>query len=176
MTREREPLREEQLILTLFDVVNYLTKHGEVMAREGGLTVQQWLVLLQINNEPAFPRSDTASPTHANGVLASSIAEARGVSRANISALVSVLLRKKLVRQVEDPGDRRRKFLTIAAKGKQALEHIQPLRREVNAELFADFTEDEKRAALLFLQRCLEKLWHLGNGQETARPPTARNT
>ena len=75
MTREREPLREEQLILTLFDVVNYLTKHGEVMAREGGLTVQQWLVLLQINNEPAFPRSNTAPPTHAKGVLASSIAE-----------------------------------------------------------------------------------------------------
>lgn len=166
MPWEREPIREEQLILTLFDVVNYLTKNGEVMAREGGLTVQQWLVLLQIDNEPAFPHSDTAPLPHSSGVLASTIANARGVSRANISTLVAVLLRKNLVKQVEDSGDRRRKFLIITTKGKKALEQIEPLRREVNAELFSGFTEDEKRAALLFLQRCLEKLWHLGNGQE----------
>jgi len=166
MNLKSDALLEEHLILTLFDVVNYMTKNGEIMAREGGLTVQQWLVLLQIDSDPAFPRADTAPVTSANGVLASSIANARGVSRANISTLVAVLLRKKLVKQSEDSDDRRRKFLSITAKGKKALAQIDPLRRSVNTDLFSDFNEAEKLAALQFLRRCLEKLWHLDETQE----------
>ncbi len=157
---------EESLILTLFDVVNHLTKNSEAVALEGGLTVQQWLVLLQIANDARFPQPAVAKRATTAGVLASEIADARGVSRPNISALVAVLLRKRFVDQQEDPNDRRRKTLGITAKGLRALEQIEPARRRVNAALFADFTEIELEAMHSFLQRWLEKLWQLGDTKE----------
>lgn len=165
MNPESDPLLEESLILTLFDVVNYMTRNGEIMARKGDLTVQQWLVLLQIDNDPGFPKATTESEINPNGILASSIANARGVSRANISTLVAVLLRKKLVRQIEDPNDRRRKFLSITTRGKKALEQIEPVRRRFNAALFAEFSNGELGTVHEFLTRCLEELWRLSEKQ-----------
>jgi DNA-binding MarR family transcriptional regulator len=144
-----------------------MTKNGEIMALEGALTVQQWLVLLQIDNTPGFPRQARDSNASAPGVLASDIATDRGVSRASISALIASLLRKRLVRQVEDPSDRRRKFLSITSRGQKALEKIEPLRRSVNTTLFADFTAEEMQTVHRFLQRSLEKLWHIKAKRET---------
>jgi DNA-binding MarR family transcriptional regulator len=160
MSLKFETSIEESLILTLFDCVNYMTRNSEVMALEGGLTVQQWLVLLQIANDPSFPQPAESQPASTTGVLASDIANARGVSRPNISALVAILLREGLVRQHDDPVDRRRKYLSITAGGLQALEQIEPVRRDVNTSLFTDFSADELEAALQFLQRVLTRLWH----------------
>jgi DNA-binding MarR family transcriptional regulator len=160
MSPKFETSVEEPLILTLFDVVNYMTKNSEIMAIAGGLTVQQWLVLLQIAGDPSFPKP--AEPGHSgpNRMLASEIASARGVTRPNISALVAVLLRQGLVQQHDDPVDRRRKYLSITDKGLRALKQIEPLRRQVNTALFADFSADEMEVAGRFLQRLLVKLWH----------------
>ena len=160
MSPEFETSDEEALILTLFDVVNYMTKNSEIMALEGGLTVQQWLVLLQIARDPCFPKP--ASPDHSrpNRMLASEIANARGVSRPNISVLVAALLRTGLVQQHDDPVDRRRKYLSITDKGLRALEQIEPVRRQVNTNLFADFSAEEMEVAGQFLRRLLAKLWH----------------
>ena len=156
---------EESLILTLFDVVNFLTKNSEAMARASGLSVQQWMVLLQIVNDSNFPRPPSRAPRAADsGAIASEIADVRGVSRPNISTLVAALLRKGLVRQKEDPGDRRRKTLHVTAKGLKALEQIEPLRRRVNADMFTGFSAGEMEAVLTFLQRWLEKLWDLDAG------------
>lgn len=166
MNLKSAPLLEESVILMLHDVANYLTKNSEIMTLEGGLTVQQWMVLLQIAGDQSFPQKPLPAQTSQAGVLASDIAMARGVSRANISNVVTVLLRKGFVRQIEDPSDRRRKFLTITKKGLNSLEQIEPVRNSVNDELFADFTKEEMTAALRFLRRCLEKLWHLGQRTE----------
>ncbi len=167
MTLKTKPLLEESMILILFDVVNYMSKNSEKMAIEGGLTVQQWLVLLQIAGDPSFPETPLLPQGTGTGVLASDIATARGVSRANISSVVTTLLHKRLVLQAEDPNDRRRKFLTITNKGMQALAKIEPLRGDVNNKLFDDFTKEEMAVALQFLQRCLKKLWHLGQTTRT---------
>lgn len=162
MNLKSEPLLEESVILMLFDVVNYMTKNSEIMAIEGGLTVQQWLVLLQIAGDPSFPITPLAPNSDGAGVLASDIATARGVSRANISTVITALLHKRFVRQTDDPNDRRRKFLTITNKGMKALEQIEPVRSGLNDTLFADFSDEEMTAALQFLRCCLDKLWHIG--------------
>ena len=57
MSLTLRPHLEESLILTLYDLVNHLTKNGENLALIGDLTVQQWLVLLQIAGDPNFPSS-----------------------------------------------------------------------------------------------------------------------
>lgn len=159
MPSEIESPIEESLILTLFDLVNFITKNGEIMVLEEGLTVQQWLVLLQIAGDPGFPQPGKSARAATAGVLASEIAASRGVSRSNISALIASLLRKRLVRQVEDPRDRRRKFLKITADGKKVLKQIEPTRRSVNTALFADFSKEELKVVHQLLQRLLENLW-----------------
>jgi DNA-binding MarR family transcriptional regulator len=166
MSLRFEPSIEESLILTLFDVANYMTKNSELMALEGGLTVQQWLVLLQIAGDPCFPQPVEPRRADHSGVLASEIANARGVSRPNISALISVLLRKGLVRHIEDPEDRRRKYLSVTDEGLRALERIEPMRRSVNSSLFAECSDDEMKTVLGFLQRNLVKLWHLEDAED----------
>ena len=115
---------EESLILTLLDLANHLTRNGERLAQQEGLTAQQWLLLLQIAGDPNFPRLGAPAET-GTAVLASNIAAARGVSRPTISALVSSLVHKGLVSQAEDPGDRRQKALDATPAGLAALDRIE---------------------------------------------------
>ncbi len=155
---------EESLILTLLDLANHLAKNGEAMAAQEGLTSQQWLVLLQVAGDPNFPsprrgaQRQRAREHGADGVLASDIAAARGVSRANVSSMVSPLLRRKLVQQTDDTADRRRKLLTLTPTGREVIERLEPLRRRANQKLFADLDPAAKKALLRHLRHRLTKL------------------
>jgi DNA-binding MarR family transcriptional regulator len=152
---------EESLILTLLDLANHLTRNGERMARQEGLTAQQWLLLLQIAGDPNFPRPGTPAEAR-SAVLASNIATARGVSRPTISALVSSLIQKGLVSQAEEPGDRRQKALFATPAGLEALARIEPARRNANKALLAGFEPSEISLVLRTLRSCLETLWVAG--------------
>ncbi len=155
---------EESLILTLLDLANHLTRAGERLAREEGLTAQQWLLLLQIAGDPNFPKLGAAAET-GTAVLASNIATARGVSRPTISALVSSLVLKGLVSQAEDPGDRRQKALEATPAGLAVLDRIEPARHRANKELLADFKPSEISSALRILRSCLDSLWSARLGE-----------
>jgi len=152
---------DESLILTLLDLANHLTRNGERLAREEGLTAQQWLLLLQIAGDPNFPNPGASAGT-GTAVLASTIASARGVSRPTISALVSSLVQKGLVSQTEDPGDRRQKALVATPAGLAVLARIEPARRRANKALLADFKPSEISLVLRILRSCLDALWSAG--------------
>jgi len=152
---------EESLLLTLLDLANHLTRNGERLARNEGLTAQQWLLLLQIAGDPNFPALG-ATADNGSAVLASTIATARGVSRPTISALVSSLVRKGLVSQVEEPGDRRQKALRATPAGLAVLARMEPTRHRANKELFADFKPAEISHVLRILRSCLDTLWSAG--------------
>jgi DNA-binding MarR family transcriptional regulator len=152
---------EESLILTLLDLANHLTRNGERIAREEGLTAQQWLLLLQIAGDPNFP--GLGAPAEAGTpVLASTIATARGVSRPTISALVGSLVQKGLVSQAEEPGDRRQKALLATPAGLAVLARIEPARHRANKALLADFEPSEISLVLRILRSCLDALWSAG--------------
>lgn len=161
---------DESLILTLFDVANHLARSGEAMAAQEGLTSQQWLVLLQIAGDPNFPRSRNRA---VNGVLASEIASARGVSRANVSTLVGTLLRRGLIRQSDHPQDRRRKLLTLTDGGRNIVERLEPLRRGANQKLFAGIEPAMKKKMLSQLRQLLHKLEELPRASLRARARVA---
>jgi DNA-binding MarR family transcriptional regulator len=156
---------EESLILTLLDLANHLTRNGERLAREEGLTAQQWLLLLQIAGDPNFPRPGNSAENGA-AVLASNIATARGVSRPTISALVSSLVDKGLVSQTEDPGDRRQKALRATPAGLEILARIEPARHRANKTLLADFKPAEITLVLRMLRSCLDSLWSVSRNDE----------
>ena len=152
---------EESLVLTLLDLANHLTRNGERIARQEGLTAQQWLLLLQIAGDPNFPRPGALAEV-GSAVLASNIATARGVSRPTISALVSSLVQKGLVSQAEDPGDRRQKALRATPAGLAVLDRIEPARHAANKALLADFDPSKIALVLRILRSCLDELWSAG--------------
>jgi DNA-binding MarR family transcriptional regulator len=154
---------EEALILTLFDLANHLVRRGEKLAVTAGLTTQQWLVLLQIAGDPNFPYSARASNVP---VLASDIARMRGVSRATISAIVSALKDRGLIREEPDANDRRRRYLEITAAGVAALKAVEPARRAANRRLLADLDEPERKRFMRYLQSCLAILWDVHEGEQ----------
>ena len=170
---------EDSIILTLFDIANELGKLGEGLSSRAGLTTQQWRLLLQIAGDPNFAVPSDVPPRNGSGIMASEIARARGVSRANVSMLVAQLLRMGLVSQEEQSGDRRRKLLAITDAGRRALTDIESARHEANQSLFADLALPERRQLLRSLHACLERLWLVdragGVGRAPARPARRRS-
>ena len=163
---------EESLILTVLDLANHLTRSGERIAREEGLTAQQWLLLLQIAGDPNFPMPGQLTEG-GSAVLASNFATARGVSRPSISALVSSLIQKGLVSQAEEPGDRRQKALCATPAGLEALARIEPERRRANQSLLDGFEPSDLSNALKILRTCLDALWAAGRSETERRQPAA---
>ena len=146
------------MLFRSLDLANHLTRAGERIAQQEGLTAQQWLLLLQIAGDPNFP--GLGAPAEAGtAVLASNIATARGVSRPTISALVGSLLQKGLVSQAEDPGDRRQKALRATPAGLAVLARTEPARHRANKALLAGFEPSEISLVLRILRSCLDTLW-----------------
>jgi DNA-binding MarR family transcriptional regulator len=163
---------EEAIVLALFDLTNQLTKLGERLAGRIGLTTQQYLILLHIAGDPNFTVPARRRAARQDGVLASEIASARGVSRANVSALVAGLLRKHYARQVDHPGDRRRKGLVATEAGLRALASVEAARRRANRALLAGLDARQRRQLLAALRSCLDRLWQ----DASAAMPSRRRT
>ena len=151
---------EETLVLTFFDLANQLSKLGEEVAAGAALTTQQWLVLLQIAGDPNFPLpAHLPERSNGAGIMGSEIALARGVSRASISVLVTQLLKRGLIRQEEEAGDRRRKRLFVTDDGRRIIDALDEARMNANRELFTDLDPAERQVLLGALRKCLGRLW-----------------
>ena len=142
-------------MLAVLDLSNQLGKLGEGLAAHAGLTTQQWLILLQVAGDPNFHQPDGRAARPSGGVLGSEIALARGVSRASVSTLVAQLLGKRLIRRQPEASDRRRKGLSITAKGRRALARLDASRRLANRVLLAELGGKERAALLRSLHACL---------------------
>ena len=162
---------EDSIVLTLFDIASELGKLGDGVSYRAGLTTQQWLMLLQIAGDPNFAVPKGSPARHGAGVMASEIAAARGVTRANVSILVAQLLRMGLVSQAAQPSDRRRKHLTVTDAGRAALAAIESARHEANQNLFASLKPAERRQLLRSLRACLERLWLVDRSGGVGRAP-----
>jgi DNA-binding MarR family transcriptional regulator len=146
---------EESIVMALFNLSHQVGKLGEGLAAHAGLTTQQWLVLLQVAGDPNFYVSDGKASRSKGGVLGSEIALARGVSRASVSTLMAQLLGKGLIRQQSEAGDRRRKRLSVTAKGRATLARLNASRRRANRTLLAELDARERAALLHALRACL---------------------
>jgi DNA-binding MarR family transcriptional regulator len=128
-------------------------KNGEAITRQYGITVQQWFILLLLANDPNIIYLQD-NPQR-KPLMAKELAEALNVTRANITNLLNVLMEKRLVRQVADAEDRRRKRLTLSASGKRLVERIEKVRNEFNERLLSRFSKKEKEQFILFSKACL---------------------
>ena len=92
---------------------------------------------------------------HEKPLMAKELAEALNVSRANVTNLLNILLKKKLVVQVEDAFDKRRKRLSLTDAGIRMVDKIEKVRNEYNKRLFAKFSKSDKETMIKFMDTCL---------------------
>ncbi|MEO7311627.1 MAG: hypothetical protein ABIX01_14580 [Chitinophagaceae bacterium] len=128
-------------------------KNGDFITMKYGITTQQWFIMLLLANDPnnVYLRERNSKKE----LMAMELAEALNVSRANITNLLNVLLRKKLILQAEDNIDKRCKRLRLSATGKKLLKSLESLRAEYNGRLFSIFTDTEKQGIIDFTVKCL---------------------
>jgi DNA-binding MarR family transcriptional regulator len=133
-------------------------RNGDAITQQFGITTQQWLILLLLAKDPNilyFKDNPQEKP-----MMAKELAEAMNVSRANITNLLNVLIRKKLVVQLEDIHDKRRKRLTLTDAGKKLVDKMEFVRQEYNKKLFAKFSKADKLQFTEFIDTCLQAMRH----------------
>jgi DNA-binding MarR family transcriptional regulator len=154
---------EEAIVVSFFDIANHLARRGEALARRAGLSTPQWLALLEIGGDSSFGARRSAAQAErtkgaGRGVLASEMADRRGVSRATMSVLVAQLIKLGYVRCDADPEDGRRKLLQLTPDGRQALDAIEPMRRQANRRLLGALSPEERTLLARALGSCLDLL------------------
>ena len=139
---------QNNIIFQLIDFGARLSRQCDKASKVMGLTIQQWMVLLHIKGELCSVRCQDGTPRKAKGqpVLSSEIADARGVSRAMISATISELIKKDLVQQVDDGGDRRKKVLSNTQKAEEYLANLSDHKQSLRSRLLEGFTDQEIQA------------------------------
>jgi DNA-binding MarR family transcriptional regulator len=128
-------------------------RNGDYITQEFGITTQQWFILLLLVKDPNILYFKL-NP-HEKPLMAKELAEALNVSRANVTNLLNILIKKKLVAQVEDSFDKRRKRLSLTDAGIRMVEKIEKVRNEYNKRLFAKFSKADKEAMIEFMNTCL---------------------
>jgi DNA-binding MarR family transcriptional regulator len=144
---------DHTIVQYILDLSNNLRKNGEHIAAQVDLTTQQWIMLLLLAEDPNHPFNN---PPRSKKIMASDLADALGVSRPNITNLLSQLTEKGLIEQTEDDFDRRKKRLEVTSVAQGLLQAIEPLRADSNKNLFSEFTNDEKEIFLSYLRRCVQ--------------------
>jgi DNA-binding MarR family transcriptional regulator len=149
-------IKKNQNASLIFHVIRFsetIRKHGDVMTQQYGITTQQWLILLLLYKDPNIIYLQEHPQD--KPMLAKELADAMNVSRANITNLLNVLLKKKLIKQVADGVDKRRKRLTLSKSGEKIIEALEPPRNKRNEKLFNHFTKEEKNSFISFIQTSL---------------------
>jgi DNA-binding MarR family transcriptional regulator len=131
-------------------------KRGDAITRKYGITTQQWFILLLLANDPNIIYLQ--EHPHKKPLMAKELAEALNVTRANITNLLSVLLRKQLVDQVEDEEDKRRKRIKLTPAGVELVGKIEVDRNRYNEKLLSRFSKKEKEEFIAFVKTCLSAM------------------
>ena len=128
-------------------------RNGDAITQEFGITTQQWFILLLLAKDPNilyFKLNPQEKP-----LMAKELAEALNVSRANVTNLLTILIKKKLVVQVGDSFDKRRKRLSLTSTGIRMVNQIETVRNEYNKRLFTKFSKQDKETMIKFIDTCL---------------------
>lgn len=152
-------IRKNLNATVIFHIIGFseiIRKYGDVLTQKYGITTQQWLILLLLAKDPNFIYLQQHK--HKEPMLAMELADALNVSRANITNLLNVLVKKKLIVQVADKEDGRRKRLILTAIGEKLLTTLEKPRFESNQRLLKNFTKEEKENVVQFIKGSLAML------------------
>lgn len=151
-----EKCLETSILLGIYETAIKLVSKNVEFVQKAGLSNQQWVILIHLAKDPNLPY--LIREKHENPMMASELADSMGVTRANITNLLSVLMDKKLVKQIEDKVDRRIKRLVLTPKGKKLIEKMQPERMASNKNHLKGLTIEEKKQFLSYLQKITDNI------------------
>lgn len=149
-------IRKSKNASLIFHVIRFsetIRRNGDVMTHRYGITTQQWLILLLLAKDPNIIYLQ--EHPQEKPMLAKELADAMNVSRANVTNLLNVLLRKKLVKQVPDDDDKRRKRLVLTPQGEKVVAELELPRHANNEKLFKSFSKEEKDQFIGFIKTAL---------------------
>ena len=147
---------EASIVLQILDLANQLKKKGDIICQQLGITTQQWLILLHLANDPNIPYLNRTK--HLKKMMASELAESLNVSRANITNLLTTLMQKNLIIQIEDETDRRIKRLALTEQGQAIVDTIESSRHIHNSKFLEHFSDFEKEQFFNSLRECADQL------------------
>ena len=90
------------------------------------------------------------------GVIQQELGAALGIDRSTMVSLIDQLESSGLARRQPSPTDRRAREIAITPKGRRALQRARVLISEVEDEVLAGLSADERRELLSLLRRALE--------------------
>lgn len=144
------------IIFHIIRLSETIKKHGGLLTEKYGITTPQWIIMLLLAKDPNIIYIQEHPGKEP--LLAKELADAMNVSRANITNMLSGLMEKKLVKQVDDKTDKRNKRLLLTAKGQKVLVELENPRKKRNDDLFRYFTSEDKGMFLTFIQNALKSL------------------
>jgi len=146
-----EKCLETSILLGIYETAIKLVSKNVEFVQKAGLSNQQWIILIHLAKDPNLPY--LIREKHDKPMMASELADSLGVTRANITNLISVLMNKKLIKQIEDKSDRRIKRLVLTPKAEQLVKEMHPERMKSNKEHLKGLTTEEKKQFLSHLQK-----------------------
>jgi DNA-binding MarR family transcriptional regulator len=129
--------------------------------RRRRLSAQQFWLLVALHEQP--------------GPSLRELAEGRLMDSPTASRIVTLLLRRGLVRLEADPRDRRRRSIRLTARGTALARELHPLALQVREAIGAGFSEAEAEKLRGMLLRMISNVERFdGRGSSGTRPPAGR--
>jgi len=144
------------ILLSIYEASTKLVSKNVEFIQQAGLSNQQFIILIHLAKDPNLPY--LAREKHEKPIMAAELAESMDVTRANITNLLTGMMAKDLITQVEDKNDRRIKRLTLTLKGEDVIASLQAERLISNKQNLKGFSEIEKEQFHNYLQRITENI------------------
>jgi DNA-binding MarR family transcriptional regulator len=147
---------DESIVMSLLGLTDAINKKGDQQCQRFGITMNQYLIMRHLAGDPNIDYFNTHSTTEP--IVASELADALNVSRANVSNLLNLLIEKKLVEKAKGKDDWRKNYLLLTTEGWALLEKMKPCCSRLNHQLLEYLSENDKKTFLQSLQTCLDSL------------------
>jgi DNA-binding MarR family transcriptional regulator len=148
--QRRQRLRLEHFVPYRLSVLTNTvsTAIAGAYAQRFGLTIPEWRVIAVLGLEP--------------GLSAAEVADRTAMDKVAVSRAVSSLLRSRRVMRATADADRRRSVLRLSRQGEDVYWRVVPFARRYEADLLADFSENERASLDRLLKRLQRRARELG--------------
>ena len=85
-------------------------------------------------------------------LTAKDIAHRLDVAKSRITKIINSLMGKGLVKQIDDPGDGRRKLISLTPAGQKKSEEIAFFERDIHRKILLGIGSDERKSLLAYLE------------------------
>ena len=136
---------EKDIVAGVIQLANLLTRRAAPVFEKANITPQQWSILSLL--------SIAKAPT-----TLAALARRLGVTKQNMTGMISRLEQLGLVGRAEDPNDLRSWRVQITRRGRSMVERVTPMYEEWRASLGSEMSDREVQTFVRTVNRLIEQL------------------